>query len=524
MRRARRFHAADRSGGTRVAAVAPRLEGHELVAHVFVVADGPDSVDAYAGVVALWERACAAFGIDRPIGSEADVPPADLPEADGVMAVRAGFTGGKYFAVLRRTHDVLCLTVLQAPSPGSGSRWDTLDARWSAVLAPPIPKVIGSVRILQARQVETTSLDADALGPVVRWENSVAGDWWREGVVRPQPPLGPFAVWEATEPGNGQVARDGRVDRRIVVVAEHHRDAELSAWTWTRGGEGEPTPFTRYLLHAAKLRYELRVWGGSRVRRELRKATDEAIAPLLRLADDVVADTRRAPDVEALLDASVRLVALQARELGLVDRSSRLRELRIAAAIAAANMAAHADGDQDHGLFADDKAVAGWLDRQLDRELTFLDAAAERARSVTALADQLVQRGLAGRQQRFNLGLTAVISAVLMVLAAIQSFDYKIPIPEEAQPSVVPAVIAVLGALAFFLSMVVFRTAAPRRRASAVGVCLSAGLLVAALVWTMQVVVVASTGRVPVAGVIAAWAVVGGVVGLGAAALAVRRR
>lgn len=504
-----------------VAAVAPRLEGHELVAHVFVAADGPDAVDAYAGVVALWERACAAFGIADAVGSRVDEPPAGVPEADGVVAVRAGFTAGKYFAVLRRTHDVLCLTVLQAPTPGSGPRWDTLEARWSAVLAPSMPGVIGSVRILQARQVETTPLDAAVLGPVVRWENSIAGDWWGKGVVRPQPPIGPFAMWEAFEAGNGQVARDGRADRRIVVVAERHRDDELSAWTWTRG-DGEPTPFTRYLLHAAKLRYELRVWGGSEVRRELRKDTDQAIAPLLRLADDVAA-TGHVPDVEALLDASVPLVALQSRELGLVDRSSRLGELRIAAGIAASNMVAHAGGDQDHGLFADDRAVAGWLDRQLDREIAFLDAAAERARSVTALADQLVQRGLAGRQQRFNLGLTAVISAVLMVLAAIQSFGYKIPIPEAAQPSVVPAVIAVLGALAFFLSMVVFRTADPRRRASAVGVCLSVGLLVAALVWTLQVVVVASTGGVPAADVIAALAAIGGVVGAGAAALAVRR-
>lgn len=67
---------------------------------------------------------------------------------------------------------------------------------------------------------------------------------------------------------------------------------------------------------------------------------------MLRLADDIAA-TGRDPDVDALLDASVPLVALQARELGLVDRTSRLRELRIAAAIAATNMAAYAGDDQD---------------------------------------------------------------------------------------------------------------------------------------------------------------------------------
>lgn len=59
--------------------MAPRLEGHEHVAHVFVIADGPDACDAYVGIVALWDRACAAFGIDHAIGSRADVPRPRLP-------------------------------------------------------------------------------------------------------------------------------------------------------------------------------------------------------------------------------------------------------------------------------------------------------------------------------------------------------------------------------------------------------------------------------------------------------------
>ncbi|MGH3566598.1 MAG: CATRA conflict system CASPASE/TPR repeat-associated protein [Pseudonocardia sp.] len=179
----------------------------------------------------------------------------------------------------------------------------------------------------------------------------------------------------------------------------------------------------RYLLHAAKARYELRVWEAGQGFRALRGETDEAVGSLLRLVDDT-AGTGRDPDRSELMAAAARLVRLQARELGLVDRATRLREMRRTVAIAASNMTAHAGQDQSGGLFAEDRELVGWFDRQLDHDATYLEAALERARAVTALSDQLIQRGLQRRQERFNLGLSGVVGAVLMVLAAIQSLGY----------------------------------------------------------------------------------------------------
>lgn len=98
---------------------------------------------------------------------------------------------------------------------------------------------------------------------------------------------------------------------------------------------------------------------------------------------------------------------------------------------------------------------------------------------LTALIDQLVQRGQQRRQERFNLGLTGVIGAILMSLAAIQSLNYTVPLP----PLVKPAVVAALGALALFASLVVLRFAVPDRHWPLSLAHAGFGLVTAALGW-----------------------------------------
>src|SRR5205814_2811683 len=64
---------------------------------------------------------------------------------------------------------------------------------------------------------------------------------------------GGLAVWET-----GSVA-DERRERRLLVIGPPGKDDLLSAWTWSTG-DAATTPLTRYLTHAAKIRYEYRVW------------------------------------------------------------------------------------------------------------------------------------------------------------------------------------------------------------------------------------------------------------------------
>jgi hypothetical protein len=191
--------------------------------------------------------------------------------------------------------------------------------------------------------------------------------------------------------------------------------------------------------------------------------------------------------------------------------------------IASRNMTTYAGGDQTSGLFADDKETSEWLDRQLDNDATYLEVASQRARSVAALADQPIQRGLQRRGERFTLGLTGVVGAVLMVLAAVQSFQYAVPVAKPVQP----AVISALGAFALLASFVVLQVAAPGRRWPNIAVCAAAGLLGAAAAWVV-VPVVAWLGGETTGGLAATWvtwasAAAGAALGIAVAVLATVR-
>ena len=78
---------------------------------------------------------------------------------------------------------------------------------------------------------------------------------------------------------------DSGAVREIVLVAAADRDEELSAWAWSDRTPAMP-PFARYLMHAAKLRYEARLldaWHGmaaaNRDTRSLITELSELLAP-----------------------------------------------------------------------------------------------------------------------------------------------------------------------------------------------------------------------------------------------------
>lgn len=362
------------------------LQGYELVAHVFVAADGSAADHRY--LAGLWDRCVAAFGLDAAVDPHPAVLPAAAPlvdEREELLAVRAGTDPGVHQVVVRRVHDVLCLSLVLAPAEESGTAagWTGLEARWQEVQEAPTAGVLGSVRILQARlTAPDTELDVAALAPVVAERSGTAAERWRDGVLRAEPPLGPFAVWEAVDSAVDQQERDGRPDRRIVVVAPAARDPQLSAWTWSRG-DAPLTPFARYLLHAAKMRFELRVRATSRGR-ALGRAAEQAVRRLEPLAGG-----RRIDGTEADA-AAADLARLRALEMRLLRVWVWLGKLRQTVQIAAVNLAAHARRDQSAGLFADDREVAAWLDGQLGRDLAYLAGPLELARATVVTVAPLV--------------------------------------------------------------------------------------------------------------------------------------
>jgi CASPASE and TPR Repeat-Associated N-terminal domain len=124
-----------------------------LVVHVFVAADGTDQAADLAHVEKIWQ-ACG-----ESLGMTGAVPGAGV-EWDGTLAARTRPGSGVYQAVLRREHDVFCLSAVLEPARDSGIGWADLDRQWSAVIGPPSPGTLGVVRVL----IGPETPDSPALG------------------------------------------------------------------------------------------------------------------------------------------------------------------------------------------------------------------------------------------------------------------------------------------------------------------------------------------------------------------------
>lgn len=455
----------------------------EFVAHAYFPATGRDAEQARTDLTELWERCCAHFSLNEQVpGHAIDLRCNAQPGDGGVLAVaRRPVGSGKHQIVVRRDHDVLCLALLRAPGTTVEGEhpWAALEADWDAVLRVPtlpaatdptprsaLDKALGTVSILQARLADDGPApshdDVTALvGPLPD----------RSPAWGPPASSGSLLCWEDVRDRAGEGWHQRRA-RRFAVLAPADKDAELSTWTWSRG-DPALTPFARYLRHAAVLRYEVRVWQEAPLQ-ELRRDADAVIETVLQQVA-----RPDSPGRARMFVAATRLLDIRARESGLVDCLTRVRDLERSAAVAARNMSAHAPDPpappDPHGPFADDRELAEWFARQLDGERTALEAVLERSRDASALADLTAQRG----RERVNLALTGVVGALLMVLAAIQAFGYRVPVPERVQPGV----IASLGSVALLASLAVVRLVGVERRWTRWALGAAALLLIASLAW-----------------------------------------
>ncbi|MFB8077409.1 CATRA conflict system CASPASE/TPR repeat-associated protein [Streptomyces sp. NPDC056013] len=352
------------------------VEEPRLIVHLYAPCEGPDAAAAYAGLRGIWSAARSLFRMDQPIPG-VDLPH-DLPEEPPGPAPRTA--GGPaeeplaaqecpdegFQAVLRRHHDVLVLSAALAPgamrAPGDatadpsvrpvppdpvGLPWapgpGRLDALWDAVSGGRTGALLGGARLHLCRA-------APGQAPVPPGTDVVALD---RGVN----------LWE---PGPGD---DARVERRLYLAADTADDDLLSAWTWSRGDLALPR-LARYLLHAAKLRYELRVF--------------ERDTGDVRLPD---VDPGPPDDRPGALDRTAGLLAR--RRAAAAALAISLRELHRTGAIAAANMAETLRDREPMVLagapFADDRQLADWFLARVDDEAHYLELTASQAEQALAL-------------------------------------------------------------------------------------------------------------------------------------------
>ncbi|GIJ48313.1 hypothetical protein Val02_51990 [Virgisporangium aliadipatigenens] len=281
---------------------APPITGRELVVHLYAPLDGPHADAAYGELLQIWERCRTNLGTTEAVpGLAIDdrLPPTrrDLPggKVDTEREIAAQRHPDRpHEVILRRHHDVLNLSV----ALGGDAPWDSSQRRWEDVLGPWSGALLGEDRVLCGH----TEVPVADLGDELPHRDEHVYRW-REGAV------GPHGITVL------EVARlpETRARRTLVALAPPGREDALSALVWSDGDAGIP-PLARFLLHAARLRYELRVW-------EAAEAPAEDRLVLLHRVVEIAGDNLRLALPDDLLGADgplvedVRLAAWVTRRL-----------------------------------------------------------------------------------------------------------------------------------------------------------------------------------------------------------------
>jgi predicted nucleotide-binding protein len=338
-----------------------RILDLQFVAHLFAPVDGPGADAAYRAVEEIWRGCGLQFQLTDPIpgiglpyllaGTRSDLP------ADGEVALAAcERPGANCQAVLRLHHDVLNLSVALAlpEMTAPQSWWQSVGYQWELLTARHSPHLLGEARLFLARvdSEQDSELYSDLSGLL---PEANAAQNPSTGVDVPRG----LVLWETA------TAPEDRMLRRFVLAIAPDADAAASAWVWSRGDVAIP-PLARYLLHAAKLRYEMRVWRSDSQARELRATLDALSTEFRRLG--------------ASDPARERLLRLRSLDVNLLNAD--LRDLRHSVEIAADNLSRAFDLSGllvPGGAFADDAALAQSMLEALDDEVAYLSRAAERA-------------------------------------------------------------------------------------------------------------------------------------------------
>lgn len=351
------------------------IRAQQFVVHAFAPADGPGADAAWHAISEIWRGCGPLFGMTAPLaetGLPAEMPVrATARTADGEVALAAkGRPGATCQAVLRLHHDVLNLSVGIAPPEAMSPRhgewpwWRDLDYQWNLLAGPQTARLLGEARIFLA-PVDAEAAIGRADPALYETLKRLLPDDARSHAPVGVPFPGGFTVWEtAARP-------DDRTVRRLLVALAPDTDPAVSAWAWSDSTTAIP-PLARYLLHAAKIRYELRVW-----------QRDGQARRLWESLDALGTELRRAGTVDTATRELLRLRRLDAA-LHRADLLAMARTVEIAADNLGRGFTL-SDLSTPRSMFADDSELARSLVERLRDEADYLGIAMDRAAHVAEL-------------------------------------------------------------------------------------------------------------------------------------------
>jgi nucleoside phosphorylase len=359
-----------------------------LLAHVFLTPGSPGAEAGSEPLRSLWATITRGFSLDHgiPLLGVPQYPPRELPIFPGEFALLAAAESGArsiWQACAWADRGVVGVTVMMAPPRERDCRdaWASLERSWEeAVAAFPPDGILGESRVflaLLARGAEGEASGEPATpGQALDLVRAAAPGptalgWWQRGDVVPLTPPdgepGEVVTWEI-----GPDRHDGRRARRLVALASAESERQTDDFLWT-SGDGALSPLARHLMHAARLRHQIRVFGDGKVPRQLR-------GELGALVDALPGDLAS----RQLSEACVSGIKLR----------RRLDAMRHAVGIVSDNLHLAVDLPQSPssaGPLSDDRQLATWFQRRLDDEVTLLDKAVQSAQSArTFLADDAV--------------------------------------------------------------------------------------------------------------------------------------
>ena len=313
-----------------------------------------------------------------------------------------------------------------------GDDWADIAARWhDATGGRPAPAdVLGEVHVYSGVTTEPAPTE-----PRQHLSRVVGGDDTIE-------------LFAAVKGGVGVWEREGDGPRTFVVTAP--RGELLDAWL-------DPTPldlpgFARYLLHAAKLRYEVGVFQRSVTAiRARERSVDAALDELLALTETQGALPRpsETAQVEEVLDRARK------DSTALLLSLTRMRDLQLTVEIACHNLTSYrpeGEGEAGDGgsPFDRDSDLGEWLTEQIGREILYLSSVRERAVEVQGLTSFRVDQATASHARvlnRLTLLQTSVLGALLAGVGVAGTFGEPIDLTGSLRLPVLFVVMAIALAL-----------------------------------------------------------------------------
>jgi predicted nucleotide-binding protein len=387
----------------------------EFIVHLFAPLDGPRAARAYAQVQRIWAACRDQLGMAG--GDFAGLPGAALPAPDavgqapanGVLAFQTGH-GDARQAVLRRVHDTLNLSVALAQPAPEGRRprsrlrpvkpgdprlerrltWADYAALWARANPSQAGALLGEAQVFLARTapgkngaVPATPGLGQELDRLLPYREDRPHGWWGRGTTT----TAGYALWDTG-------LAETTASREVVLVAAADRDEELSAWTWSDRTPAMP-PFARYLMHAAKLRYEARLlesWHGST---PAAQATDSLVAELNAILElEQPGQDRAGPlrSVQGQLRTEVHRLTLLDADLARLEQTVSVAQRNLVAQPGCGPEVEPA------GIFAADQSLARYIGGQAGSDRSYLQIELNRAKNMRELAaEALTQLGQPGQ-------------------------------------------------------------------------------------------------------------------------------